>query len=157
MPSGNQDPAEIRKEGYYKEMVGVFWLEESGYKIIQGAGMLHPEGLKYFLRLQNEHDYIISLQKKLGIRTKSNFGYFDCLCKKDNQYFLFEIKYKIWKEGRMIFGSTERQISEYDRIQKIGKVKVKVLTIIEKDQEDSFHIYDWDDFEKTKNALKLRI
>jgi len=46
---------------------------------------------------------------------------------------------------------------DYNKIQKAGKVQVKVLTIIEKNQKLSYNIYDWNDFEKTKNAIKLRI
>jgi len=156
MPKGNPNIPEISKKGYEMELNGVNYLKEQGYQILHEAGKINPEGLRFSCDSKNEHDYLTSIRKKLGITTKLNYGLYDCLCKKDNQYFLFEIKYKIWKEGRQNFGSTERQISEYDRIQKIGKVRVKVLTIIEKDQEDSFHIYDWDDFEKTKTTIKLK-
>jgi len=150
MPSGNQSLPEISKKGYEMELSGVNYLKEQGYQILHEAGKINPEGQ------QEEFDYLTSIRKKLGIVTRLNYGLYDCLCKKGKQYFLFEIKYKIWKEGRLHFNSSERQISEYNRIQKIGKAKVKVLTIIEKDKKLSHHIYDWDDFEKTKTTIKLK-
>ncbi len=150
MPSGNLNLPQVGKKGDEMEVVGVNYLIKQGYQIIHRAGMINAEGQ------QEDFDYLTSIRKKLGIVTRLNYGLYDCLCKKDKQYFLFEIKYKIWKKGRMIFGSTERQISEYDRIQKLGRVQVKVLTIIKKDQKLSYQIYDWDDFEQTKTTIKLK-
>ncbi len=140
MPSGNLNLPQVGEKGYEMELVGVDYLKEQGYQILHEAGKINPEGQ------QEEFDYLTSIRKKLGIITRLNYGLYDCLCKKGKQYFLFEIKYKIWNEGRPNFGSSERQIWHYNRIQKLGRVQVKVLTIIEKDQKLSHNIYDWDDF-----------
>jgi len=48
------------------------------------------------------------------------------------------------------------QIWQYNRIQNLGRVKIKVLTIIEKEHKLSYQIYDWDDFEQTKTTIKLK-
>jgi len=135
-------------------------LKERGYKIIHGSDefLRRTQGRKFWLnklkcKISVEE---LSLEKKLGIITEHNYALCDYLCKKDNQYYVFEIKSKILKKGRPHFNSSEKQISEYDRIQRGGKVKVKVLTIIEKDKKLSYNIYDWDDFEKTKTTIKLK-
>ena len=126
------------------------YLKKQGYQIIHGGIITRMGGR------QKKWEEIEFLQRKLGIRTRLNFTIYDYLCKKGRQYFLFEIKYKIWKEGRPHFNSSERQIWQYNRIQNLGRVQVKVLTIIEKDQKLSYHIYDWSDFDQTKTTLRLK-
>ena len=147
MPLSNQDRSRIFKQGHFKEGVGVYYLELEGYKIIHGDGKIHAKGLRARLGLQRKYDYIDSLRKRLEIDKDEHYALYDCLCKKDNQYFVFEIKYKT-QEGRH-FSSSERQISEYNRIQKAGKAQVKVLIITNKDQQienQRIHIYDCNDF-----------
>ncbi|MCH7561105.1 MAG: hypothetical protein IIC67_07040 [Thaumarchaeota archaeon] len=162
MPSGNLNLPQISEKGFEMELLASNYLREQGYQIIHGGAISTMKGRqskeKYGFRkrwTKEEHkkwDYVMSLRKKLGI----NSSLYDYLCKKGKLYFLFEIKYKIWKEGRNHFNSSERQIREYNRAHKEGKIQVKVLTIIRKDQKLSYHIYDWDDFEKTKTTIKLK-
>ena len=169
MPKGNLNLPQVGEKGDEMELVGVNYLKEHGYQIIHGDDTIRIERRQrrkkhekikieeYWTEERNKKfEQVESLKRKLRIVTRSNYGIYDCLCKKGNQYFVFEIKYKIWKEGRLHFNSSERQISEYNRIQKARKVKVKVLTIIEKDQKLSYYIYNWDDFEQTKTTIKLK-
>jgi len=161
MTSGNPNLPQVGAKGIEREFFARKFLKKQGYEIIHGSDEFLrrvPRRKFWIHRLKNKISFedFISLQKKLEIVTDDNHGLCDYICKKDSQYFVFEIKYKIWKEGRPHFNSSEKQISEYDRIQKTGKVKVKVLTIIEKDQKLSHSIYDWDDFEKTKTTIKLK-
>ena len=167
LPSGNLNLPQVGKKGDEMEVVGVNYLIKQGYQIIHGDNIGRLGKRKKLLEgirigeigwedMDKHWDRIVSLRKKLGIVTRQDYGLYDCLCKKGKQYFVFEIKYKIWKENRQHFNSSERQIWQYNRIQKKGKAKVKVLTIIEKDQKLSYHIYDWDDFEKTKTTIKLK-
>jgi len=164
LPSGNPNLPQVGEKGLEMEFLARHYLIERGYQIIHGGAISIMEfrqerkhgkikfGGSWMKERHKKWAIVESLQKKLGL----NGVLSDYLCKKGKLYFLFEIKYKIWKEGRRHFNSSERQIWEYDRVQKRGKVQVKVLTIIEKDQKLSYHIYDWDDFEKTKTTIKLK-
>ena len=171
MPKGNLNLPQVGEKGEEMELVGFNYLKEQGYQIIHGGTITRMEsrqrrkkhekiklGKYWSSERHKKFKQIESLQRKLGIVTRQNYGIYDCLCKKGKQYFLFEIKYKIWKEGRPNFNSSERQIWHYNRIQKAGKAKVKVLVITKKDQleKQTFHIYDWDDFEQTKTTIKLK-
>jgi len=169
MPKGNPNLPQVGEKGDEMELVGVNYLKEQGYQIIDGDDTIRIErrqrrkkhekiklGEYWSEERRKKFKQVESLKKKLRIVTRLNYGIYDCLCKKGNQYFVFEIKYKIWKEGRPNFNSSERQIWHYNRIQKADKAQVKVLTIIEKDQKLSYHIYDWNDFEQTKTTIKLK-
>jgi len=168
LPSGNLNLPQVGEKGLEMELLSSNYLKERGYQIIHGGAISIMEfrqerkhgkikfGGSWMKERHKKWAIVESLQKKLGSVTRLHYPSYDYLCKKGKQYFVFEIKYKIWKEGRHHFNSSERQISEYNRIQKASKVKVKVLTIIEKDQKLSYHIYDWDDFEKTKTRIKLK-
>jgi len=150
MPSGNPNLPQVGEKGLEMEFLASNYLRERGYQIIHGGVIIRMRGQ------QKKWEHVEPLRRKLGIVTRANFTIYDYLCKKGKQYFLFEIKYKIGKEGRPNFNSSERQIWQYNRIQKLGRVQVKVLTIIEKDQKLSYHIYNWNDFEKTKTTIKLK-
>ncbi len=164
MPSGNLNLPQVGKKGEEMEFLARNYLRKRGYQIIHGGTISIMErrqerkkgkiklGGSWMKERHKKWAIVESLNKKLGI----NGVLSDYLCKKGKLYFLFEIKYKIWKEGRLHFNSSERQILGYDRVHRGGKVQVKVLTIIEKDQKLSHHIYDWDDFEKTKTTIKLK-
>jgi len=161
MTSGNPNLPQVGAKGIEREFLARKFLKKQGYEIIHGSDefLRTKRGRKFWLKRLKctiSIEELMSLRKKLGIVTEHDYGLYDYLCKKDNQYFVFEIKSKIFSEGRKHFNSSERQISEYDRMQDAGKVKVQVLTIIEKDQKLSHNIYDWDDFEKTKTTIKLK-
>jgi len=142
------------------EVLAVFYLIEKGYQIINAEVFVRSKGRlrkklyeKTGRMTEEEHkkfELLPAILRKLSLHS---YGY-DCLCKKGNSYFVVEIKYKIWKKGRKQFNSSERQIREYNRVQKQGKVKVKVLTVIEKDKKLFYKISNWDDFEKTKTTIK---
>jgi len=142
------------------EVLAIFYLIEKGYQIfdaevfVRSKGRLRKKLYEKTGRMTEEGHKIFELLpailRKLSLHS---YGY-DCLCKKGNSYFVFEIKYKIWKKGRENFNSSEKQIHEYNRVQKQGKVQVKVLTIIKKDKKLFYKISDWDDFEKTKVSIK---
>ena len=162
MPSGNPNLPRISENGFEMELLASNYLREQGYQIIHGGVISIMKSRQNrnedgFLRpwTKKEHkkfDYVMSLREKFGIDS----ALYDYLCKKGKQYFLFEIKYKIWKRDRTYFNSSERQIREYTRVYNEGKIQVKVLTIIRKDQKLSYHIYDWNDFDKTKTTIKLK-
>jgi len=164
MPKGKSHASQMEERGLQMELLAVNYLKEQGYEIPHAGALSRMEfreerkkgkiklGGTWFKQRMKEWEPIDALFKKLGLDFHS-----DMLCKKDDQYFMFEIKSKVWKKGKESFRSSELQIRDYDRIHNAGKVKVKVLTIIEKDQKFSYHIYDWDDFEKTKTTIKLRI
>lgn len=162
MPSGNLNLPQISEKGFEMELLASNYLREQGYQIIHGGAISIMKArqsreksgfLKRWTREERKKfDYIMSLRKKLGMES----ALYDYLCKKGKLYFLFEIKYKIWKKGRDSFNSSERQIREYTRVHNGGKIQVKVLTIIRKDQKLSYYIYDWDDFDKTKTVIKLK-
>jgi len=163
MPSGNPNVSQMEKRGVEMELLAVNHLKEQGYEIIHSGAVSTMErreerkkgkiklGGTWMKESHKRFEPVLALKKKLGLDLLS-----DMLCKKDNQYYLFEIKSKIWKEGRPHFNSSELQISDYNRVHNAGKVKIKVLTIIEKGQKLSYNIYDWDDFEKTKSTIKLK-
>ena len=168
MPSGNPNLPQVGEKGLEMEFLARHYLREQGYQIIHGGAISIMEfrqerkhgkiklGGSWAEERREKWHQVESLLKKLGIMTRLHYPSIDYLCKKGKQYFVFEIKYKIWKEGRLHFNSSERQIWHYNRIQKAGKAKVKVLTIVEKDQKSSYNIYDWDDFEKTNTTIKLK-
>jgi len=169
LPSGNLNLPQVGKKGDEMEFLARNYLKKQGYQIIHGGIITRMESRQWRKKhgkikfgeywseeKQKKWEYVESLQRKLGIRTRLNFTSYDYLCKKGRQYFLFEVKYKIWKEGRPHFNSSEMQIWQYNRNQNLGRVKVKVLAIIEKDKKLSHHIYDWNDFEQTKTTIKLK-
>ena len=143
------------------EVLAGDYLIEKGYHIIHSGGVViwNSRLRKKFTgsrwrRWTEEQDkkfeLLQAIWRKLSLHS---YGY-DYLCKKGNSYFVFEIKYKIWKKGRKQFNSSEKQIREYNRVQNQGKVKVKVLTIVKKDKKLFYKISNWDDFEKTKVSIK---
>jgi len=168
LPSGNLNLPQVGKKGDEMEFLARNYLKKQGYQIIHGGSISMMEfrkerkhgkiklGGSWSKERNKEWAIVESLERKLRIRTRLNFTSYDYLCKKGRQYFLFEVKYKIWKEGRPHFNSSEIQIWQYNRNQNLGRVKVKVLAIIEKDKKLSHHIYDWNDFEQTKTTIKLK-
>jgi len=163
MPKGNSHASRMEERGLQMELLAVDYLKVQGYEIIHAGALSMMErreerkkgkiklGGTWMKERMKRWEPIEALKIKLGLGFTS-----DILCKKDDQYFMFEIKSKTWKEGYESFSSSELQIADYNRIHKAGKVKVKVLTIIEKDAKFIYGIYDWDDFEKTKTTIKLK-
>ena len=142
------------------EVLAGDYLIEKGYHIIHSGGVViwnsrlrkkftGSRGERWTEEEHKQFELLLAIWRKLSLHS---YGY-DYLCKKGNSYFVFEIKYKIWKKGREHFNSSEKQIRGYNKIQKQGKVKVKVLTIIEKDKKLFYKISNWDDFEKTKVSI----
>jgi len=160
LPKGNIKLPQISENALEMEVLAVFYLIEKGYHIIDSEGIFRMKSkIRKELTVirnitQEDHkqfELVKALKKKLSIPF---FFPYDCLCKKGNSYFVFEIKYKSWKKGREHFNASEKQIRGYDKIQKQGKVKVKVLTIINKNKELFYNISNWDDFEKAKTTIK---
>jgi len=175
MPKGNPNLPQLSKKGEEMELLASKFLEERDFQIIYAGVIARDESRQWRKKhgkfrfsdpslrvwLNERHkkfELLQDLEKKLGLEYGVNHYAvsYDYLCRKGNQYFVFEVKYKIWKEGRLHFHSSEGQIGMYDEVQKKGRVQVKVLTIVEKDKKLSYNIYDWNDFEKAKTIFTLK-
>jgi len=80
-----------------------------------------------------------------GITTPTYVDYF---CKKKDKFYLVDIKHKTYKENRNLnqFYVTDLEVLNYERIKREDKIEIKIMIILEKGNNKSFRIYDWDDF-----------
>jgi len=77
----------------------------------------------------------------------------DILCKKEGIAYLFDVKLKFFKENKNLnqFGVTDNEVLNYDRLTKSGKVPVKILINLKKDNGYYYGVFDWKDFTYSKN------
>jgi len=157
LPSGNKRLPQNSEKALEIEVRAADFLRWEGYHIIHSGAL---SIMKHRLKRELEPRYKITPEenvqfewvKELWEKLSLHSVLYDYLCKKGNSYFVVEVKYKIWKKGREYFNSSERQIREYNKVQKQGKVKV--LTIINTNKELFYNISNWDDFEKAKVTIK---
>jgi len=85
------------------------------------------------------------------IWNKSFIG--DILCRKEGIDYLFDAKLKFFKENKNLnlFGVTDNEVLNYDQLTKSGKVSVKILINLKKDDGYYYGIFDWSDFTYSKN------
>ena len=76
----------------------------------------------------------------------------DVFCKKGNDYYVFDIKHKTYKENTNLnaFTVTNYEVLNYDRIVKENKVKMKIMIIVGKQKKSVYKIFDWTDFQIPK-------
>jgi len=104
----------------------------------------------------------------MELASSMNFHTFiDVFCKKDNDYYVFDIKQKTYKENTNLntFNVTNYEVLNYDRIIKENKAKLKIMIIVEKSKESFYKIFDWSDFHipetfdphtKMKTSIRLK-
>jgi len=75
-------------------------------------------------------------------------SFVDIFCKKGNDYYVFDIKHKTYKENTNLntVYVTNYEVLNYDRIVKENKVKLKIMIIIRKQKKSVYKIFDWSDF-----------
>ena len=137
----------VNYEGQNSEIVATYILKELGYEILYSHGL---ENRKMMTGLK----HINFFDKKLQTDYKKIVGKYtgDLLCKIGKQYYLFDVKLKIFKDGNMnIFYVTNNEVLDYDRLTKTGKIPVKILINLKKDDEYYYGIFDWSDFKYPKN------
>jgi hypothetical protein len=74
--------------------------------------------------------------------------YIDVLCKKVNDYYVFDVKHKTFKENKNLnrFYVTNYEVLNYSKIIKENKVKLKIIIIVDKGKKLFYKIFDWMDF-----------
>jgi len=77
----------------------------------------------------------------------------DILCRKEGKGYLFDVKLKMFKENKNLnqFGVTDNEVLNYDHLTKSGKVPVKILINLKKDDGYYYGIFDWSEFKYSKN------
>ena len=138
----------LNYEGQNSEIVATYILKELGYKII------HSKGLE-MRKIETKRSYIPWSKNKLVADYKKNGGKFkgDIICKMGKQYFIFEVKLKIFQEDKNMntFTVTNNEIVDYTELTKSGKIPVKVLINLKKDDEYYYGIFNWSDIKYSKN------
>ncbi len=93
-------------------------------------------------------------------------SYVDIFCKKGNDYYIFDIKHKTFKENKNLnsFDVTNYEVLNYNRIFKENKVKLKIMIILGKSGISYYRIFDWDEFTvptkfdpNTKHRTKIKL
>jgi len=103
----------------------------------------------------------ISIKKQGG-----GYTYLDYLCRKNKEYFIIDVKFKD-KDSTSLnrFYVTNREVLNYNRLQKEGIVKVMILPIIGKRKKFQYSIFNWNDFiipktfdphKKLKTTIRLK-
>ncbi|NWJ30214.1 hypothetical protein HX850_04795 [Marine Group I thaumarchaeote] len=74
--------------------------------------------------------------------------YVDVFCKKANDYYVFDVKHKTFKENKNLnrFYVTNYEVLNYSKIIKEDKVKLKILIIVDKGAKSFYKIFNWIDF-----------
>jgi hypothetical protein len=101
------------------------------------------------------------LMKRLtgeGVRVKISTplvppSYIDYFCKKGKSYFLIDVKHKTYSSSPRLnrFRFTNFEVLNYSRIEQEGKVKVKILVVLERERRFYYKMFDWRDFVISSN------
>ena len=138
----------LNYEGQNSEIVATYILKELGYKII------HSKGLE-MRKIETKRSYTPWSKNKLVADYKKSGGKFkgDIICKMGKQYFIFEVKLKLFQENKNMnmFTATNNEIVDYTELTKSGKIPVKVLINLKKDDEYYYGIFNWSDIKYSKN------
>ena len=138
----------LNYEGQNSEIVATYILKELGYKIIHSVGL-------EIRKIETKRSYISWSKNKLVADYKKSGGKFkgDIICKMGKQYFIFEVKLKLFQENKNMnmFTATNNEIVDYTELTKSGKIPVKVLINLKKDDEYYYGIFNWSDIKYSKN------
>jgi len=112
----------------------------------ENPNMIFPSDSKVF-RIRSFIRNILHIKNRHG----SFIG--DILCQKDGKGYLFDVKLKFFKENKNLnaFWATANEVLNYDLLTKLGKVPVKILINLKKDDKYYYGIFDWNDFTYSKN------
>ena len=129
----------LNYEGQNSEIVATYILKELGYKIIHSVGL-------EIRKIETKRSYTPWSKNKLVADYKKSGGKFkgDIICKMGTQYFIFEVKLKIFQEDKNMnkFTVTNNEIVDYAELTKSGKIPVKVLINLKKDDEYYYGIFN---------------
>jgi hypothetical protein len=138
----------LNYEGQNSEIVATYILKELGYKIIHSVGL-------EMRKIETKRSYTHWSKNKLVVDYKKNGGKFkgDIICKMGKQYFIFEVKLKLFQENKNMnmFTATNNEIVDYTELTKSGKIPVKILINLKKDNEYYYGIFNWSDIKYSKN------
>ena len=138
----------LNYEGQNSEIIATYILKELGYKIIHSVGL-------EIRKIETKRSYISWSKNKLVADYKKSGGKFkgDIICKMGKQYFIFEVKLKLFQENKNMnmFTATNNEIVDYTELTKSGKIPVKVLINLKKDDEYYYGIFNWSDIKYSKN------
>jgi len=138
----------LNYEGQNSEIIATYILKELGYKIIHSGGL-------EMRKIETKLSYIPWSKNKLVADYKKSGGKFtgDIICRKGKQYFIFEVKLKFFQEDKNMntFTVTNNEIVNYTKLTKSGKIPVKVLINLKKDDEYYYGIFNWSDIKYSKN------
>ena len=178
MTSGNPNLAKVSKRGYEIEEIASRFLQWEGYEIIFGiraAIRKSKERIigKHKIRTPLGEGWIYhrrpltlkerQVKKTTRQKLKEVFGYrispSDYFCEKNNQYYVIDVKHKSYKPNKTMdqFTVTKQEVSRYDKFTKEGKVKVKILRVLEKDSKLSYKMYDWNEFVVSAGRTSIRL
>lgn len=147
--------------------------EREGLEIQELAkNILQSEGYQIIPLIENHRFLNLDLHRKLEDKSvverrvktvgewardmPSFFTFVDYLCKKDNFYYVFDTKYKTYKNDRYRnkFYATKNEVYQYNRLTSTTDVKILIMIVLNKDSSLLYGIYDWKDF---KYNTKLEI
>ena len=141
----------LNYEGQNSEIIAVYILKELGYKIIFSQAL---EDRKYLINKTSSFRWKDIRKKYPQIQTTiAGIPNGDIICKIKEKYFIFEVKLKIYQDNKKMntFTVTNNEIVNYTKLTKLGKISVKVLINLKKDDGHYYGIFDWNDFTYSKN------
>jgi len=175
-----EKPINISHEGNNSEVVATYILKELDYKILHSSGLEKRKmvlGLAYAsifdkkiiahynriigkleksqrsLEQQVKHHQEMLKEFPNNVFRESTRTVGDILCEKEGKGYLFDVKLKFFKENKNlnVFSVTDNEVLNYDQLTKSGKVSVKILINLKKDDGYYYGIFDWKDFTYSKN------
>ena len=138
----------VNYEGQNSEIIATYILKELGYKIIHSFGLENRKMVTKRNFTWYEDNKLVTNYKKSGGKHTG-----DIICKMEKQYFVFDVKLKLFREDKNMnmFTVTNNEIIDYGKLTKAGKISVKILINLKKDDEYYYGIFDWSDFKYSKN------
>jgi len=138
----------VNYEGQNSEIIATYILKELGYKIIHSFGLENRKMVTKRNFTWYEDNKLVTNYKKSGGKYTG-----DIICKMEKQYFVFDVKLKLFREDKNMnmFTVTNNEIVNYSKLTKSGKISVKILINLKKDDEYYYGIFDWNDFKYSKN------
>ena len=138
----------VNYEGQNSEIIATYILKELGYKIIHSFGLENRKMVTKRNFTWYEDNKLVTNYKKSGGKYTG-----DIICKMEKQYFVFDVKLKLFQEDKNMntFTVTHNEIVNYNKLTKAGKISVKILINLKKDDEYYYGIFDWSDFKYSKN------
>jgi len=138
----------VNYEGQNSEIIATYILKELGYKIIHSFGLENRKMVTKRNFTWYEDNKLVTNYKKSGGKYTG-----DIICKMEKQYFVFDVKLKLFREDKNMnmFTVTNNEIVNYSKLTKSGKISVKILINLKKDDEYYYGIFNWSDIKYSKN------